>query len=200
MQIESLTIALFYEHPEAGTWSLLDLVKHRGVIDPDDLDSKAFFKASGAIRMYCYRFKCFLQTGAAGDLRSYVNFLIESLVSLGDSNISSFFTGVSIGTPFFDYKDVIAGLLQENQTMIVLQNDNDALLLSYLDPDQCAPEHRLSPYFRNVRIDKKSWRMAAIEALDEYFCVAEEQLQYGNYIELQNLVFSWRTFRKISSL
>ncbi len=69
MRLESLDIALFYEHPDAGTWSLLDLQEHRVVIHPDDLEPEAFLRAAGAIDMYCDRFKRFLHTSspASGD-------------------------------------------------------------------------------------------------------------------------------------
>lgn len=195
MRLESLDIALFYEHPDAGTWSLLDLREHRGVIHPDDLEPEAFLKASGAINMYCDRFKRFLHTGAAGDMRSYVNFLIESLISPADRHLAARFPGISVGDPFFDYERVAAGLFQEDQTILLLQDRGHEFELSYLDPNGDAPEHRLSPYFRNVRIHKQIWRLAAAEALDEYFSVAEERLRSGTSAILQPFIASWRSYR-----
>jgi hypothetical protein len=67
--------------------------------------------------------------------------------------------------------------------------------LSYLDPNRTAPEHRLSPYFSNLRIDKNAWRLAAVEALDEYFRAAEERLRHGKNATLQNLVSAWQVCR-----
>lgn len=195
MSLKNLSIALFYEHPEAGTWSLLDLCQHKGIIAPDDLEPGAFLNAYGAIRMYCDRFMCFLQTGAAGDLRSYSNFLLESLVSSSGQDVATMFQGLSVGTPFLDYENVVAGLVQENQTILVLQDSGSSYDLSYLDPNRSAPEHRLSPYFVNLRIDKKAWKVAAVEALDEYFLVAEERLRFGKNATLLNLVSSWRSCR-----
>lgn len=64
MRLKSLDIALFYEHPDAGTWSLLDLQEHRGVIHPGDLEPETFLRAASAIDMYCDRFKRFLHTSA----------------------------------------------------------------------------------------------------------------------------------------
>lgn len=197
MQVESLTIALVYAHRYAGTWSLLDLREHRGVIAPEDLEPAAFLNACGAMRMYDHRFKCFLNTSAAGDLRSYVNFLIESLVSQGDASDARMFADVSIGDPFFDFKDVVAGLFQENQTTIILQDSGDGLRLSYLNSQREAPESRLSPYFCDLKITRKMWRMAAMEALEEYFCVTEELLQNGRNDDLERFVSSWRSYRNI---
>jgi hypothetical protein len=195
MRLETLTVALFYEHRDAGTWSLLDLSRHRGIIDPSDLEPGSFLKASGAIRMYSDRFKCFLRTGAAGDLRSYVNFLVESLVSDVESNVSIKFPGISPGVSFFDYQSVVSGLFQENQTTILLQDRGNEFEISYLDSNGDAPEFRLSPYFREVRIVKSVWRAAAVEALDEYCSVAEERLLFGKNAELQDLVTAWRSSR-----
>jgi hypothetical protein len=195
MHVDSLTIALFYEHPEAGTWSLRDLSEHRGVIGPADLKAGAFFNASGAIRLYCDRFKCFLQTGAAGDLRTYVAFLIESLLPSIGPQSAALFPGIVAGAPFFDYEDVIAGIYQENQTTIVLQDAGSEVRLSYLDPKRAAPEHRLSPYFRDLRIAKSTWQVAAVEGLDEYIRVAEERLRFGADAAMERLVSSWRAVR-----
>lgn len=105
------------------------------------------------------------------------------------------FKGLSVGTSFLDYENVVAGLFQENQTMLVLQDSGSSYDLSYLDPNRSAPEHRLSPYFVNLRIDKKAWKVAAVEALDEYFLVAEERLTFGKNASLLNLVSSWRLCR-----
>lgn len=200
MRIDDLTIVLFYESPEAGAWSLLALGDHCGVIAANDLDPEAFYDVAGSMRCYSDRIMCFLNTGAAGELRHYVHFLIESLVSLTGGELAAEFPEVSVGADFFGQKDVLAGLFQENQTRILLQNtDSSDIVLSYLDFKGDAPEARLSPYFQHLRIDRYVWQTAASTALDEYIRVAEERLGSAGGDRLRNLVNRWKKHRSVLS-
>jgi hypothetical protein len=198
MRVSELAIALFYDSSDAGTWSLLALSDHRGVISPNDLHPKAFYAAAGSLRCYSERIMCFLSTGAAGELVQYVRFLIESLVSLTGADLAAEFPDVSSGADFFGEKDVLAGLFQENQTLLLAQDAGKSdLMLSFLAPDGTAPKTRLSPYFRQVMIDKRIWQTAACAAIDEYVYVAEERLAAGSSSELSSLVGRWKRYRSV---
>ncbi|MDW8243025.1 MAG: hypothetical protein RMJ88_07410 [Thermogemmata sp.] len=194
--MKELAIALFYDSEEAGTWSLLALKSHRGVISPNDLHPQAFLAADGSLRCYSDRIMCFLNTGAVGEPVRCVYFLLESLISLADTPLASEFPEVSSDTEFFGEKDVLAALFQENQTRLVVQDAGKTdLMLSYLNAEGNAPETRLSPYFRHVIIDKRIWQAAACIAIDEYICVAEERLAEGICSKLSSLVDRWKKHR-----
>jgi hypothetical protein len=161
------------------------------VIDPDDCSSDAFFnKARGGIRFYCDRFKCFLEAGGACELRWYVNFLLESLISVTDPNLFKAFPEANAAERQF-----IARLFQDDQTRIELVDAGKDISISYLNREGNAPDYRLSPYFKDVLVPKTVWKDAAIEALDEYFSVAEERLESNHQSKLHDLVARWKRNR-----
>jgi hypothetical protein len=198
MRINELSVALFYDSPAAGSWSLLALAEHRGVIAPDDLAPRAFSAVAGSLRCFSDRIMLFLDTGRAGELTQYVNFLLESLAALSGRDWSKEFPELSLDASFFDEAHVLAGLFQEDQTRLLLRDagSSDASF-SFLAPDGSAPETRLSPYFRNLVIDKRVWQGAAGLALDEYFRVAEERVAGANSEPLASLVNRWKKHRSV---
>ena len=91
--------------------------------------------------------------------------------------------------------EVVAALFQDNQTRIVLQDAGADVSISYLDQDGDAPKDRLSPYFRDATVNKKTWESAAIEALDEYFSVAGQSLRSKDQSKLHDLTVRWHRHR-----
>ncbi|HYF63882.1 MAG TPA: hypothetical protein VD886_13765 [Herpetosiphonaceae bacterium] len=177
--LTGFSIALFYADETAGTWSLRDLAAHRGVIAPEHVGSDGFTDAAGMLAFYHDRFHCFLQVGAGDDVLSYVHFLLESLVSLSRAQLPAAAEKLRPEASFMGHDQVVASLFQSDQTLVLVQDAGDDLTLAYLNPAGEAPEYRLSPYFQHISVAKAAWRAAAIEALDEYFQVANEQAALG---------------------
>lgn len=171
--MNDLTIALFYLGDEADRWSLHDLSRGRGVIDPDDLLPAPFGEAQGGISLYLDRILCFLDSTAAGDLLSYVHFLIGGLASLSDRSIDPELERFRSEPDFMGLRNVVGELFHIDGSLLVLQTQAGSLRLSYLDPKRDAPETRLSPYFRDFPLARDAWIEASRCALDEYFEVVE---------------------------
>jgi hypothetical protein len=190
--LTSLSISLFYAHEEAGTWSLLDLSKGRGVIAPDDLGADAFLHAAGGIRFDHDRFHTFLRTCAAGDLESYVYFLLGSLATLSTSQLPDELEKLRSDGTFMDETDVVAAVMGEDQSRIVLRRKGNALELAHLDPNGKAPADRLSPYFDGVEIPIALWRREAATALEELFAVGAQRAKGQSETRLGKLVTYWK--------
>lgn len=175
--MNDLTIALFYIGDEADRWSLLDLGRGDGVIDPDDLTPASFGDAQGGISLYLDRIQCFLDSHAAGDLLSYVHFLLGSLAALSERAAGPALERLRPESDFMGLFDVVGALYHLDGSILVLQKQSGSLRLSYLDPRREAPERRLSPYFRAYPLARNAWIQASLDALDEYFQIVERILQ-----------------------
>ena len=107
------------------------------------------------------------------------------------------FTSLAPDSSSMGYENVAGLLVGEDLTRLLIRDHGENLSLSFLDPDSTAPEHRLSPYFNDIRIPRDMWRAASVEALDEYCVVAAECLgktENGPLCELVNL---WRSVREL---
>ncbi len=175
--MNDLTIALFYIGDEADRWSLLDLGRGDGVIDPDDLAPASFGEAQGGISLYLDRVQCFLDSHAGGDLLSYVHFLLGSLAALSEQASEPALERLRPESDFMGFSEVAGALYHLDGSILVLQKQDGSLRLSYLDPRLEAPEQRLSPYFRAYPLARGAWIQASLEALDEYFQIVERILQ-----------------------
>lgn len=188
-------IALYYAHETAGIWSLSTLAEHRGVIHFDDLPPEAFYNALGAIRFYHDRYHCFLETGEAGEVVSYVYFLMETSIRLLGDRAPEDLQWLAPPREIPGFDTVLSALHQEDGSRIVLQSAGDDILISFLDANGNAPEIRLSPYFRNYRVRAEQWQRSAVQALDEYFSVARERLDEGRSESLEKLYRHWLLLR-----
>jgi hypothetical protein len=178
--LTSLSISLFYAHETAGIWSLFDLANNRGVIAPDDLSAEGFYQAQGGLQLDHDRFHTFLRTSAAGDLTSYVYFLLGSLVLLADRPLPKALSRLAT--------DELGG---EDLSRLLWKSRPGAMALSYLDPRGNAPPDRLSPYFEDIEIPAALWRREAILALNEYFAVAAERARGDRESRLGRLATLW---------
>jgi hypothetical protein len=197
--LTGFSIALFYADETAGTWSLRDLAAHHGVLAPEHVGSDGFTEAVGMLALYHDRFHCFLQAGAGDDLLSYVYFLLESLVALSQAPLPPPVEKLRPEASFMGHERVVASLFQSDQTLVLIQDAGAALTVAYLNPAGEAPEYRLSPYFQAISVAKAAWRAAAIEALDEYFQVANEQAALGRQrpARLSSVVELWQQARPL---
>ncbi len=197
---ESLDIALYYAHEQVGTWPLMALAEHRGVIHPDDLEPDGFLDAVGAMGLYHDRYHCILLTGEAVELVGYVYFLIESLVATASGPVPDELAWRPSPGEFAGFDHVLSLLQQEDQSAIILSDGDGAVELSYLDSEGDAPETRLSPYFTRFRISTEAWRRAAWHALEEYFEVASERIEGRSAGELGKLVEYWKRLRGVPGI
>ena len=182
--LTSLSVSLFYAHEDAGIWSLMDLAANKGVIAPDDLSADSFFQAQGGLHLLHDRFHTFLRTAAAGDLASYVYFLLGTLAEISPNALPD------------DLAKLATTELQgEDLSKLVLKKKGGALSLAYLDPQGKAPSGRLSPYFDNVEIPTALWKKEAAVALDEYFAVAGLRAKGASDSRLGKLVVLWKAHR-----
>lgn len=162
--IASLSTALYYVDDQAGSWSLLDLCRNAGVINPDHLDAHGFAAAGGGLRLFKDRIFCFLDTSGRTDLFTNAWFLLESVAGLSRGRmaeeLASFRPGHEDG--------LVASLHHEDGTSVRLEDGGEALLLSFLDHEEEAPDDRLSPFFRHLPVERGAWVAQALTALGEY--------------------------------
>jgi hypothetical protein len=166
-----LQILLDYESEDYGTWSIYQLSRGEGVIDPASLAPDRFAEASGGIRICSDRIHCFLNVDGAGDLLSYVYFLLGSLGALAKGRVSAELAALAPDPSWMGHTGAVGTVMHLDRSRIVLREEQGALLLDHLDPAEAAPETRDSPYFRGERIAREAWVEAAVLALDEYFGV-----------------------------
>jgi hypothetical protein len=193
--VTELSISLFYSHPEVGTSYLFHLARGEGVIAPDDLGPDAFRAASGGLRIAERRIYTLLETDAAGDLYSYVAFLLQALVGLSDADLPPELERFRSDGTFMGHEHVVAELLGEDESQLLLQRSDGGLALSYLDASGDAPATRLSPYFSAVHLDRDAFVREAAVALDEYFAVARERTRSAPHHELGKRAAHWKAHR-----
>lgn len=164
MRVSDLSTALYYVDDQAGSWSLHDLCRNAGVINPAHLDARGFAGASGGLRLFESRFFCFLDTQGRTDLFTSAWFLLESVASLARGSLAeelaSFHPGHDGG--------LAAILHHEDSSSLRVEDHGDTLQLSFLDENEQAPDVRLSPYFDGVTISREAWLAQALVALGEY--------------------------------
>lgn len=172
--IERLDIHLVYRDPSRWRWTLQSLTMGTGYLDPADMDATAFFNAGGGIRLFADRLFCFLDTEASGDLFSYVDFLMTSVVGLSQGAVSSRLERYRHGP---GEPGVVARLHQEDRSQLVLREAGAVVELDFLDGTGEAPEGRGSLYFKRVAIVRAAWRAAARQALAEYVSVVQSRIR-----------------------
>jgi len=196
--LTSFSISLHYRHQSAGSTSIYDLARHQGYIDADYLDPDRFFEAPGILRMDHDRYHCFLWYEAGAELSRYAYFLMGSLAALAkETMMPASFTRLAPDSSSMGYENVAGLLVGEDLTRLLIRNHGENLSLSFLDPDGAAPEHRLSPYFNDIKIPRDMWLAASVEALDEYCVVAAECLGNTESGPLYELVNLWRRVRDL---
>lgn len=172
--IERLDIHLVYRDPSRWRWTLQSLTTGTGYLDPADMDATAFFKAGGGIRLFADRLFCFLDTEASGDLFSYVDFLMTSVVGLSQGATSSRLDRYRHGA---GEAGIVARLHQEDRSQLVLRDTGAVVELDFLDGTGEAPEVRGSPHFKRVAIVRSAWWAAARQALAEYVSVVQQRIR-----------------------
>jgi len=172
--IERLDIHLVYRDPARWRWTLQSLTTGTGYLDPADMDATAFFKVGGGIRLFADRFYCFLDTEASGDLFSYVDFLMTSVVGLSPGAISSGLDRYRHGA---GEAGVVARLYQEDRSQLVLRETSAVVELDFLDGTGEAPEVRGSVHFKRVAIVRAAWYAAARQVLVEYLSVVQQRIR-----------------------
>jgi hypothetical protein len=155
---------LYYVDEQAGSWSLFDLCRNAGVINPDHLDARGFAEAGGGLRLFEDRIFCFLDTPGRTDLFTNAWFLLESIAGLAEGPMAEALASCHPGHE----GGLVAVLHHEDGTSVRLENQGDTLLLSFLDHEEQALEERLSPLFRHLPVDREAWLAQALIALGEY--------------------------------
>lgn len=163
-RISNLSMALYYVDDQAGSWSLFDLCRNAGVINPDHLDASGFAAAGGGLRLFEDRIFCFLDTPGRTDLFTSAWFLLESIAGLAEGPMAEALA------PFHPGHEggLVAVLSHEDGTSVRLEDDGEALLVSFLDHEEQAADERLSPFFRHLPVGREAWLAQALIALGEY--------------------------------
>lgn len=164
MHVSNLSTALYYADDQAGTWSLYDLCRDAGVINPTHLDASGFAGAMGGLRLFENRFFCFLDTQGRSDLFTSAWFLLESVASLARGSIAEELASFHPGHD----GELSAVLYHEDGSSLRIEGHGDTLRLSFLDENEQAPEVRLSPYFHGLTLSREAWLAQALVALGEY--------------------------------
>jgi len=188
--IERLDIQLVYRDPSRWRWTLQSLTTGTGYLDPADMDAAAFLDAAGGIRIFADRLFCFLDTEAAGELSSYVAFLMSSVVGLAAGVTSPVLERYRPGA---GEPGVLARLHQEDRTQLVLRDAADGVELDFLDRAGAAPEVRGSPHFQGMAVVRSAWHEAARQALAEYLSIAHHRIRESARAPeaLTDLVAAW---------
>jgi hypothetical protein len=162
--ISNLSMALYYVDDQAGSWSLFDLCRNAGVINPEHLDARGFAGAGGGLRLFEDRIFCFLDTPGRTDLFTNAWFLLESIAGLAEGPMAEALASFQPGHE----GGLVAVLHHEDGTSLHLDDHGEVLLLSFLDHEEQAPDERLSPFFRDLPVDREAWLAQALIALGEY--------------------------------
>lgn len=198
MRVHPLTIKLYYDHPTAGAWSVEDLSRFKGVIAVEDLNQEAFFKADGALAMFHDRLFRFLHTDGAIDLFSYVYFLLSSLVGLTEVTLPEELERHRYELQILGREEVVGYLGQNDHTHLFLQRRGDELLLSYLDEHGQAPNHRESPFFEGLVLQRDEFCAEATLNLDVWVKVVNDMARWGPlYGDAQRIITLWRQHRAL---
>lgn len=191
--IRDFSIGLYYAHEAVGISSVSDLAHYReGILHPDDFGVN-IWNALGSLRMFADRFYCFLDSEGAFDLFCYVGFLLQSLVTLSPNPPAELRHLTPDSEPAFD--SVVATCTEESQSRIVVQERNQNLSVSYVNPMGHAPATPSSPYFQGVLIPKPLWCREAARVLDDYFAIAARELLHETHPILTPWIRGWESNR-----
>jgi hypothetical protein len=172
-----LAVALYYVHDAAGIWSLEDLANHRGVIAPENLGASGFSESRGMLRVNSDRIYGFLSHSSCIELIEYVVFLWGTLAATAAKPVPRTLRIAIPPTKDGTFNSVVGLCIGEDMGRIVVQDAGDLVSLSYVNREGLAPDYRLSPYFVGLSVPKVMWRSACCQALDEFFKVAQEQVE-----------------------
>jgi len=196
--ITGLKINLLYENDNYTTRFDLS-VANKVAYNPDDLYESTFIDAMGGIEFTCNDHFIFFQSCDYHDLFPCVTFLLNSLFSLQviDESIYEDHDNF-LGTA------VISQLINTNGSMLIIEEVQNHLEISYRNVEQLKNHGRNNFYFEKLIVPRSVWIDAAIIALNEYFMIVNKVLtkfpSENRDSYLRKLAANWDKFSERADL